>query len=646
MKTNGCIYVFEPFRLDAGEHLLLRDGRVLPLTPKAFEILLALVENSSHTVSKDELMRRVWPDTCVEEVNLANNISLLRKVLGDVAGDGRYIQTVPRRGYRFVASVGELRPADGNAEIEVSGCPPMVDPMQGSQEPTGHGLENSPEKAVNWWAKAFRKRRPAIAVILLAIAVTALYVLKVNGRKPSDKNAPTPIKAIAVLPIRPVSAGSHDEMLEMGMTDALITRLSGIRGLAVRPLSAVLKYTDPQQDAVVAGHEQKVDAVVDGTIQRADNKIRITIQLWRTRDGASIWAARFDEKLKDLFTVQDAIAERCVDALALQLTGEEKKQLTKHYTENQDAWQLYIQGRIFWNKRNGEGMKKALKCFQAAIDLDPNYAAAYAGLADTYWFSGLYGLPPEVADEKQEAAAAMALALDPALAEAHAAMAVFKWDREGDFCEGEKEFKRSLELNPNYATAHHWYANFLSTFGRCDEGLDEIKIAQELDPQSLIINATVGLHLCRCGRIDEAIDQLRRTLEMDSNFMTAHEFLGGAYLRKGMYEEALAELRRGPVRDDESPGIACVYAAMGRRAEALKVFRRLKKNPDLSPDDEASIYVALGDNNHAIVCLERLLKENAGSECPGKWPLVLRADPRLEKLHSDPRFEELVRRYE
>jgi len=334
---------------------------------------------------------------------------------------------------------------------------------------------------------------------------------------------------------------------------------------------------------------------VDGNIQRADDKIRITVRLWRTQNGSSIWTATFDEKLKDLFTVQDAIAERIVDALALQLTGEEKKQLTKHYTENQDAWQLYVQGRYFWNKRNGEDMKKALKCFQRAIDLDPNYAPAYAGLSDTYGFSGLFEMPFEVRIEKQEAAATRALKLDDTLAEAHATMAMFKWDIENDFCEGEKEFKRSLELNPNYPTAHHWYANFLSTFGRCDEGLAEIKRAQELDPESLIINATVGLQLCRCGRIDEAIEQLGRTLEMDSNFMTAHWFLGGAYLRKRMYEEALGELRRVFPPGKEGPDFAYAYAAMGRRAEALKLLGKLKKNDGLDSFDEASIYVALGD---------------------------------------------------
>jgi len=286
-------------------------------------------------------------------------------------------------------------------------------------------------------------------------------------------------------------------------------------------------------------------------------------------------------------------------------------------------------------------LKKGIARFQQAVDKDPNYAPAYAGLADTYGFSAWFGVPFEVEKQKQGAAATMALKLDDTLAEAHATMAMFKWDIENDSCEGEKEFKRSLELNPNYATAHHWYANFLTFMGRSDEGLAEIKRAQELDPQSLIINATVGLHLARTGRIEEGIDQLKRTLEMDSNLMTAHDFLGNAYLRKGMYEEALSEFRRGS--RVETLDIAYVYAVMGRRVDALRVFRKLK---DLFLDEEASIYVALGDNDHAIACLERLLKEDASSKCPGKQLLVIRAQWRLEKLHSDPRFEELARRYE
>ena len=638
MKANGSIYEFGPFRLDAGERLLLRDGQLLPLTPKAFEVLLALVENRNHIVEKDELMSRVWPDTCVEEVNLANNISVLRKVLGDGAGGERYIQTVPRRGYRFVANVSESLATSVSAPAGSLG---NVSVMERTSEALPYETEKPPEEALRWWAKLFKGRTAMAVVMLSAIAVSALYIWTGNGRNAPAESAPTPIKAIAVLPVRPVSAGSRDETLEMGTTEALITRLSGIRGLAVRPLSAVLKYADPQQDAVAAGREQKVDVVVAATSQRSDDKIRITVRLWGTRDGASMWTRSFDEKLKDLFTLQDAIAERCVDALALQLTGEEKKQLTKHYTENQDAWQLYIQGRIFWNKRNQEDMKKALKCFEAAIKADPKYALAYAGLADTYWF-----MPWKVTNEKQQAAAAKALELDSTLAEAHAAMAAFMWDIQGDACRAEREFNRSLDLNPNYATAHHWYANLLSTLGRFDDGLLHIKKAQELDPQSLIIHATVGLHLCRCGQIVEGIEQLQRTVDIDSNFITAHRFLAETYLRIGKYQEALDELRKSQVKNEEAPIFACVYAKLGHRPEALKIFRKLKATGELELDDEAAIYAALGDNDHAITCLETILKQDSDLHCPGKLLLRLRADSRLERVVKDPRFEEIARRYE
>lgn len=646
MKAESHFYEFGPFRLDAAERQLLREDRVLPLTPKAIDILLVLVENSSHTVEKDDLMKRVWPDTCVEEVNLANNVSLLRKVLGN--GD-RYIQTVPRRGYRFVAAVKELRDEPDDRQ---TGSPATSGAMEDqgmrraqqarvSVEPTQEEPAKEPSR---WWAnRRLRLQTMTACIVLISIAAVALYLRTTSSPKPSVEVAS--IKSIAVLPFKPLVAGTRDEMLEMGMADTLITRLSNIKEIIVRPMSAVRKYTALDQDAVAAGQEQQVDAVLEGTIQKVDNRVRITARLLSIPDGRTLWVGKFDEKFTNILDVQDALAERAAGVLPLKLTSEERKLLAKRDTENPDAYHLYIRGRYFWNKRTPEGMKKAIECFQRAIDLDPNYAQAYVGLADSYNFHEWSGLPKEVWMNKQKAAAAKALELDDTLAEAHTSMAFVKLSEDA-FSEAEREFKRSIELNPNYPTAHHWYSNYLNDQGRCDEALAEIRRAQELDPLSLIINATVGSALSCSGRTDEAIAQLRKTIEMDPNFMTTHAFLAEAYIKKKMYEEALAEFEKGiPIVNKQRRlrQVGYLYAVWGKRDKALKACDRIKKLPDQDRGvhvDLAEVYAALGENDQAFEYLEKALQDRAA------LITVIRNDSRLENLRSDPRFTDLVRRFE
>lgn len=642
MKAESHFYEFGPFRLDAAERQLLREDRVLPLTPKAFDVLLVLVENSSHTVEKDDLMKRVWPTTCVEEVNLANNVSLLRKVLGD--GD-RYIQTVARRGYRFVAAVREVRDANADGETEWPAGPTAMQYQELSgAKLTRVSAEATEEEQSSWWATKSRRRLVITAcVLLIGLSVAALY--RFIGSGPRTNGERPPIKSVALLPFKPLVAGTRDEMLEMGMADTLITRLSNVKEIIVRPMSAVRKYTALDQDAVAAGQEQQVDAVLEGTIQKVDNRIRITARLLSIPDGRTLWAGKFDEKFTDILDVQDAIAERASGVLALNLTGEARKLLVKRYTENTDAFQLYIKGRYFWNKRTPEGMKKAIECFQGAIDLDPNYAQAYVGLADSYAFYLWSGLPKEVWMNKQKAAAAKALELDDTLAEAHATMAYFKWVREDDYPGAEKEYKRSIELNPNYPTAHHWYSNYLNEQGRCDEALAEIRRAQELDPLSLIINATIGSALYCSGRTDEAIAQLRKTLEMDPSFMTTHRFLAMAYIRKKMYEEALAEFEKAlPIIEKErSLDVGYLYAVWGKRDKALSACDRFKKQTDHDKFgylDLAQIYAALGENDQAFESLEKALQGHS------RLITLIKVDSRLENLRAHSRFAGLVRRFE
>ena len=374
------IYEFGPFRLEVAEHLLLRNGETIPLQPKVFELLLVLVKHHGHLLGKDELLKAVWPDTVVEEINLANNVSILRKALGESGNGQRFIETVPRRGYRFVAPVREQKGEIATPDVAEGAQPPIVD-------------------------------APSIA-----------------------------IKSIAVLPFKPIVANDRNEALEIGMADTLITRLSSLRNLIVRPTSAVRKYDMLDQDPLAAGREQRVDAVLESSFQRSGEKIRVTMRLVNVRDGSALWAYQCDEDYTDVFAAQDSISEKVARALMPGLTGDEQRLLAKRYTDNFEAYQLYVKGSFFWDKRTEEGIKKSVEYFEQAIRLDPNYALAYAGLATSYVTTSYREMvPPAEASSRAEAAARKALEIDEQLGQAHSALAVLHF-RNLEWSEGVREF--------------------------------------------------------------------------------------------------------------------------------------------------------------------------------------------------------------
>ena len=374
-KSDKHFYEFGPFRVDPQKRLLLGDKGPVALAPKAYELLLALVENQGRVLDKDGLMRRVWPDQIVEEANLTVNISALRKALGESPNEHRFIVTVPGRGYKFVEGVREVgdEAADPNSE-ERTRSRSVIDGEEERREPE----QKSPVEAQTAAPPAApgpRRRTPALtafAVTLLGVglAVTAFY-LWTSGR-PKAAAGGAAVRSIAVLPFRPLSAEGRDELLELGMADTLIFRLSAVRGLVVRPVSAVRKYADLNQDPLAAGREQQVDAVLDSTIQAAGGRVRVTARLVRVADGAVLWADRGEQPSGDLFAVQDAIAERLAGSLAPRLTEEERGRLTKRYTENAEAYQLYLKGRYFTEKRTREGITKGIEYFRQAIEKDPD----------------------------------------------------------------------------------------------------------------------------------------------------------------------------------------------------------------------------------------------------------------------------------
>jgi tetratricopeptide (TPR) repeat protein len=426
------------------------------------------------------------------------------------------------------------------------------------------------------------------------------------------------------------------------MADALITRLSTVRQLVVRPSSSIFKYTAADQDPLEAGRQQIVDAVLDGKIQQAGDRVRVTVQLIRVKDGQQLWAEKFDEKFTDIFALQDAISERVAAALALQLTGTEQDRLTKRYTEDTQAYELYLKGRYFWNKRTSESLQKGIDYFNQAIQKDSRYALAYAGLADSYIILGNFGLvPPKDAYPKAKIAAEEALKLDSDLVEAQVSLAFVKALFERDWPGAEAGFRRAIELNSNYGPAHQWYGVCLAGAGRLDEAVTELKRAQQVDPLSLTISSVVGWMFYLARDYDKAIAQEKIALEMDPNFALAHRYLGLAYEQKGMYAEAISEFQKARAlsasRPSDSSSLAHAYALAGRTAEAQQILHKAKERDVYFPAyDIALIHVGLGQKDPAFEWLDQAVEERS------PWLIHLTVDPRFDPLRSDRRFKNLI----
>jgi TolB-like protein len=478
-----------------------------------------------------------------------------------------------------------------------------------------------------------------VAVLLVGLAL-AIYYSRREQPRPN-----LPIKSIAVLPFKPLIAESRDEALELGMADTLINKLSNIREMTVRPLSAVRKYAGLEQDATAAGREQKVDAVLDGNIQRSGEKIRVTVRLVRVADGREIWTEQFDEKFTDIFSVQDSVSRKVSGVLALTLTGEEQQKLAKRDTTNAEAYQFYLRGRYLQNKRTADALKKSIEEFQRAIDRDPNYALGYVGLADSYWsFEQVAGMPTSETLPKAREAADRALQLDDSLSEAHASSAriyeqLWRWP------EAEAEYKRAISLNPNYATAHQRFALYLRTRLRFDEAMSEIKRAQELDPLSPGISANAAFAYLLKNDLDAAIEQDKKIIELDPDFWIAHNDMGWAYLKQRRYEEATAEFQKAVDSSGRASltlgNLGYCYGVTGRRTEALRLAKELEERYAKS---EAigffigTVYAGLGDKDQAFAWLEKDFQQRSGQLPFITWW------PNFESLHSDPRYADLVRR--
>jgi TolB-like protein/DNA-binding winged helix-turn-helix (wHTH) protein/Flp pilus assembly protein TadD len=625
-------YTFGPFRLDVAERLLLRDGESLTLPPKAFETLLALVENSGHLLTKPDLMKRLWPDTFVEEANLANNVSLLRRVLDDDRQVCKYIETVPKLGYRFVADV----------EVLTEGTD--VDPF--AFTPAEFIAEEKHEPATGFPVSHWTRRRwfPALIVCVLLAVAAGYYFFRWRSVESRAVTSTPAMRSLAVLPFKPLIEANRDEVLEFGITDTLITRMSNIRQINVRPIGAVRRYSELEHDPIAAGREQQVDAVLDGNIQKAGDKIRVSVRLVRVADEVTLWATQFDEQYTDIFAVQDAISQRVAEVLIVKLSGKEKEALAKHYTENVEAYQLYTRGRYFWSKFTEEGLMKSIECFDQALEKDPNYVLAYYGLASAYIVLGVNYRPPRDVMPKAKAYVVKALELDKQLADAYGAQGGIKYFYEWDWAGAESEFKRAIELGPSdAASAHQLYGYYLWAMGRLQEATTEMKRAQELDPLSLVINEDVGVAHYYARNYDQAIEQQKKTLDLDSNYFFAHQRLGQAYEQKGMFKEAVDELNMARTKSGNWPGavaeLGCAYGLAGQKRKARTLLNELQERATreyIDPYLIALIHTSLGERDAAFEWLAKAY------EVRSPWMAWLKVEPKFDPLRSDPRFETLL----
>ncbi len=619
-------YSFGPFRVDPHRRTLWREGKVVPLPPKAFEMLLLLVENEGRALEKQELMDHLWPGSIVEEANLSQTVYLLRRALAEGSGERQYIETIPKRGYRFVAEIVESR--DEKIE-EIAPQPAWV----GQDGILSHNQT---------------PRRPVLVaggVVLLVVVVTAASYLW-SSRQSAQTETGGPVRSLAVLPFNPLGANADDNYLGLAMADVLITRLSGINEVVVQPTSAVRKYDNQDAHPLEAGRELRVDAVLEGTLVKTAGRLRVTLRLHDVRNGQTLWSGKFDEKFTDIFNVQDSISDQVATALALNLTREKRALMFKRYTENAEAYELYLKGRYWWNRRTGSGLRKAAGYFEQAIATSPNYALAYAGLADCYnLLSIIEAMPPQEAFPKARAAAVKALEVDDTLAEARTSLGWIKWVYDWNWAGAEQEFKRAIELIPNYVTAHDWYGVCLAQRGRFDEALSQLEQARRLDPLSLVIPVHTGWVYFYAGQYDRAIEQYQKALEMDPNYAWARAHLSQAYEQKGMYAEAITEMRRAMELSTNNhrhqAWLGHIYAASGDRGEARKLLAELlekEKKQYVSPYSIALVYAGLDDREQCLAWLRKAAQQRVGR-------LVrLPFDPRFKKLRTDPQFIEMLRR--
>ena len=514
-------------------------------------------------------------------------------------------------------------------------------------ELTPEGLKRTETADVEHSAGRSRKRTWVYVVIIAGAISIGLFFLGRYTNSKQNAGAELPGKSIAVLPFDNLSRDPDNAYFAEGVQDEILTRLAKVADLKVISRTSTQKYKSAPDNLRDIAKQLGVSNILEGSVQRAADQVRVTVQLINATNDAHLWAETYDRKLTDIFTVESEIAKTIADTLRAKLTGSEERMMSKKPTANPEAYEFYLKGRFFWNKRTGVDLRKAIDYFNQAVAKDPSYALAYAGLADAYvLLSGFGAASPKDSLPQAKAAAEKALELDSTLGEAHASLAQALLAYDFDFAGANREFQHAIELNPNYATAHHWYGeSVLAPLSQFEDAIAQLKRALQLDPLSMIINADVGTVLTNARRYDEAIEQLRKTLEMDPSFYYAHYNLGEALEMKGLTENAIAEYQRAiALNDDPVPQalLGHLYAKIGKKNEARQILQQLhesSKQHYVSPYLFAMIHIGLGDKNQAIDFLEKTYEDRDGYSIA-----FIKVDPFLDPLRSDPRFEALVQK--
>jgi TolB-like protein/DNA-binding winged helix-turn-helix (wHTH) protein/Tfp pilus assembly protein PilF len=637
--------------LDAGE--LRKHGLRLKLSDQPFQILAMLLARPAEIVSREELRELLWPsDTFVDfDHGLNNAVMKLREVLGDSSEHPRFIETLPRRGYRFIAPV-ELKNA-------VSSVPAPAQALGGQfAAPTQIGVAEPVPKNSGLFRKVMEGQRhghfalPRIAALVAAVlagsalisGITVHYVRGVNA----SKGKASPSTSLVVLPLENLSGDKEQDYFADGMTDDLIANLAKIRSLRVISRSTAMAYKGTHKPLPQIASELNADAVVEGTVMRVGNRVRITAELVQVSTDRHLWADTYESQIGDVLTLQNRVSSAIVDEIRINLTPEDKERLARNPSVSPEAYEEYLKGRYYWNKRSGDGFAKAIQYFENATRKDPQYALAYAGLADCYGIIGatIYGsVPAAEAAPKAKAAAIRALQIDPSLAEAQTSLATAKFNYDWDWTGAAEGFKKAIQLDPTYATAYQRYSLYSIAMGRFDDSLDQIKKARDLEPLSISINASLGWRLYLAREYDRSIAQLRDTLEMDPSYEWAHLTLGQAYEQKGQYDLAIEQLQRAVELSHSSSlmisALAHAYALSGNRTEALKLLAQLEalsKKQYVSPFYVAIVHLGLGKNELAMNWLQKAYADRSNGL------VFLKVEPELDPLRSDPRFISLLRK--
>ena len=614
METKA-IYAFGPFRFERDARILLRDGKIISLTPKVAELLLVLVEKSGQVVTKDELIQAVWPDTFVEETNLTSNISIVRKKLGVHPDGGEYIETIPKRGYRFVAAVRAVQ--DG-------------EPAQASPE-----LEAEP-------ARNEKRATPFKWILSLGAAVAVLLALWYWHGKLSWFGGAPHVDSLAVLPLVNLSGDPAQEFFADGMTEALTADLAQIGALRVISRATVMQYKGTKKPLPEIARLLKTDVIVLGSVFRSGRRVRVTAELVQASTDRHLWAETYERDLGDILDLQNEVARAIADEIQAKLTPHEQVRLARRRMVNADAYEAYLKGRFFVNQFTEEALEKSKDYFQEAIQLDSGYGAAYSGLAEAWAMLQYIGAAtPEEARPNALEAVSKALEMDDELEEAHGAMGVIKAD-EWDYPGGEQECRKAFELNPSYALAHVFYSNQLRHQGRTEESIAEAKRALELDPLSPMTNEGLADAYLSARRYDLAVEQYQKTLELYPNQASSRDSLGWAYVYQGLYDKGIQEIQKSYGEDPSvSPELAYVYAVKGDLGKARGILERLQsisRKAPVAAHHFALIYLGLGEKENALGWLDKARQQRSPMMA---W---LKVDPRFDNVRPDPRFQEMMRK--